>query len=249
LHDRWTLLKVAVGTEAPMKRSFETSDTFGMIQWLKDFADRKDAARIVFAYEASGQGFGLYDQLSDAGIECHVVAPTHLPHTTHRRKNKTDEKDAEMILDEVRAHVLAGRKLPTVWVPNPQTRDDREAVRLRLALGEQRTQIKNQIRSLAKRTRLKLPEWFSKSGNWSRRSVQWLRDVANRRARGFAAGNTCSFGQSAGLIRCVYRPVEDIGQDDRSTCQDQSLRQGVSQTEAAFGRGNVDSDGIFDRDR
>jgi transposase len=83
-----------------------------------------------------------------------------------------------MILDEVRAHVLAGRKLPTVWVPNPQTRDDREAVRLRLALGEQRTQIKNQIRSLAKRTRLKLPEWFSKSGNWSRRSVQWLRDVA-----------------------------------------------------------------------
>jgi hypothetical protein len=62
LHDRWTLLKVAVGTEAPMKRSFETSDTFGMIQWLKDFADRKDAARIVFAYEASGQGFGLYDQ-------------------------------------------------------------------------------------------------------------------------------------------------------------------------------------------
>jgi transposase len=178
LHDRWTLLKVAVGTEAPMKRSFETSDTFGMIQWLKDFADRKDAARIVFAYEASGQGFGLYDQLSDAGIECHVVAPTHLPHTTHRRKNKTDEKDAEMILDEVRAHVLAGRKLPTVWVPNPQTRDDREAVRLRLALGEQRTQIKNQIRSLAKRTRLKLPEWFSKSGNWSGRSVQWLRDVA-----------------------------------------------------------------------
>jgi transposase len=178
LHDRWMLLKVAVGTEKPIKRSFETSNTFGMIEWLKDFACRKGAARTVFAYEASGQGFGLYDQLRDAGIECHVLAPTHLPHTTHRRKNKTDEKDAEMILDEVRAHVLAGRKLPTVWVPDPQTRDDREAVRLRLALGEQRTQIKNQIRSLAKRRGLKFPEWFSNSGNWSLRSVQWLREVA-----------------------------------------------------------------------
>jgi transposase len=149
-----------------------------MIEWLKDFACRKGAARTVFAYEASGQGFGLYDQLSDAGIECHVLAPTHLPHTTHRRKNKTDEKDAEMILDEVRAHVLAGRRLPSVWVPDAQTRDDREAVRLRLSLGAQRTQIKNQIRGLAKRAGLQFPEWFSDSGNWSLRSVQWLREVA-----------------------------------------------------------------------
>jgi hypothetical protein len=34
LHDRWMLLKVAFGTEKPIKRSFETSNTLGMIEWL-----------------------------------------------------------------------------------------------------------------------------------------------------------------------------------------------------------------------
>jgi len=178
LHDRTMMLKVAVDQGEPVKRSFATAEPEKMIAWLQEFSEQHGATRIVFAYEASGRGFGLYDELSDAGIECYVLAPTHLPHTAHRRKNKTDEKDAEMILDEVRAHVLAGRKLPEVWVPDPQTRDDREAVRMRLQLGEQRTRIKNQIRGLAKRTGLEFPVWFSGGGNWSRRSVAWLRDVA-----------------------------------------------------------------------
>src|SRR5690606_25847815 len=106
------------------------------------------------------RGFGLYDALTEAGIECHVLAPTHLPRTPHCRKNKTDDKDAQMILDELRAHVLAGRKLPRVWVPDPQTRDDREPVRMRLSVAAQRTQVKNQIRTLAKRSQLEFPTWF-----------------------------------------------------------------------------------------
>ena len=178
LHDRSMFLKAAVGADKAVKKSFGTSQVSEVITWAREFSERHGASRIVFAYEASGQGFGLYDELTEAGIECYVLAPTHLPHTAHRRKNKTDEKDAEMILDELRAHVLAGRKLPAVWVPDPQTRDDREAVRMRLQLGEQRARIKNQIRSLAKRAKLTFPSWFTSGGNWSRRSVQWLRDVA-----------------------------------------------------------------------
>jgi transposase len=97
-----------------VRKTFASGDVESMIAWLGEFALRHDAPRIVLAYEASGQGFGLYDRLTDAGIECYVLALTHLPHTTHRRKNKTDDKDAEMLLDEVRGYVLAGRKLPTV---------------------------------------------------------------------------------------------------------------------------------------
>lgn len=178
LHDASMRLKMAAGSEKAVTKSFATADVPSLLSWMREFAARHDASRIVFAYEASGQGFGLYDALTDAGIECYVLAPTHLPHTTHGRKNKTDDKDAQMILDEVRAHVLAGRKLPAVWIPDPQTRDDREAVRMRLEVGAQRTRIKNQIRNLAKRSKLTLPTWFTKSGNWSKRSLQWLRNVA-----------------------------------------------------------------------
>ena len=145
LHDVSMLLKVAVGTKKPIKRSFLTSNVAGMIAWFTDFANRLGNERIVFATEASGQEFDLYDDVLDTRLECHVLATTHLSHTTHRRKNKTDEKDAQMILEKAGAYVLAGRALPSVWAPGPQTRDDRDPVRLRLALSEQRTQTRTRF--------------------------------------------------------------------------------------------------------
>src|SRR5689334_19181462 len=178
LHDTTTALMVADGPGTPVRKGFATANRAGMIEWMREFAVQRGAERIVFAYEASGQGFGLYDDLTEAGIECHVLAPTHLPHSAHSRKRKTDDHDALMILDEVRAHVLAGRKLPDVWVPDHQTRDDREAIRLRLDLAAQRTRVKNQIRNLMKRAPLAFPDDFSAAGEWSKRSVAWLRDVA-----------------------------------------------------------------------
>jgi transposase len=187
LHDVSLVLKVADGPGPSLRKGFLTARRAEMIEWIREYAAKRKAKRIVFAYEASGQGFGLYDDLTDAGIECYVLAPTHLPHTAHGRKNKTDDKDAEMLLDEVRAHVLAGRKLPTVWVPNLETRDDREIVRQRLDLATQRTRIKNQIRNLFKRWKLSFPDEFTTSGEWSRKSLQWLCDVA--------AGKTGSLGE------------------------------------------------------
>jgi transposase len=182
LHDSSLVLRVADGLGPSLRKDFLTARRAELIAWIKTHAAERGATRVVFAYEASGQGFGLYDDLTEAGIDCQVLAPTHLPHTAHSRKNKTDDKDAEMLLNEVRAHVLAGRELPSVWVPNPQTRDDREVVRLRLELAEQRTRMKNQIRNLAKRWKLAFPEWFTSSGNWSRKSLAWLQDVAAGKA-------------------------------------------------------------------
>lgn len=178
LHDAKMVLKIAVGTEEPMSRSWVTRDVEGLIDMLTELAQERGADRIVLAYEASGQGFGLHDQLAQAGIECHVLAPTHLPHTSRTRKTKTDSNDAMMLLDEVRAFVLAGRKLPSVWIPDQQTRCDRELIRSRLELAAQRTRIKNQIRNLAKRYQLMFPDWFTKTGDWSKKSIDWLEQVA-----------------------------------------------------------------------
>ena len=178
LHDVRMRLKLCCDQDPVVSKWWQTEDVDGLIQFVKSFAAERGAQRIVFAYEASGRGFGLYDRLQEVGIECHVLAPTHLPRTPHSRRNKTDDKDAQMILDEVRAHIFAGRKLPTVWVPDPQTRCDRELVRGRLELAEAQTRMKNQIRSLLKRNQCKVPDGFTKSGNWSKRSVAWLRAQA-----------------------------------------------------------------------
>lgn len=178
LHDVAMVLRVAVDRGEPVTKRFPTAKPEEAIAWIKEYAASRGAVRIVWAYEASGQGFGLYDALKKAGVECYVLAPTHLPHSSHTRKNKTDEKDAQLILDEVRAFVLAGRKLPAVWIPDERTRDDREIVRMRLSMAEQRTAIKNQISNLLKRAKLAWPDWARKGGEWSKRKLRWLRDLA-----------------------------------------------------------------------
>jgi len=174
LHEKNMLLKTAVGREKPHKRSF-SDDPGGrarMVAWLKKLGADAGAERIVFAYEASHLGFGLYDDLTGAGVECYVLAPTHLPKTPKNTRNKTDERDAQKIFEVVRGHVLAGNDLPAVWVPDPQTRDDREIVRARLDVREKATRVKAQIHSLLKRHDVRKPA--SVGNSWTRRHRAWL---------------------------------------------------------------------------
>ena len=143
-----------------------------MIRDLKRRAKAAGAAEVVFAYEASGQGFGLYDQLTDAGIRCYVLAPTKIARSQRQRSQKTDEKDAQQILELLRGFVLAGNPLPTVWIPNTQTRDDREMVRMRLDVGEKITTLKAQVQSLLKRNHLRRPKGRGKG--WTKLFWAWL---------------------------------------------------------------------------
>ncbi|MEM6468870.1 MAG: hypothetical protein AAF802_04825, partial [Planctomycetota bacterium] len=61
LHDRTMLLRYAVGTAEPQQLTYP-NDRAGkrrMISRLKSLAKKNNANRIVFAYEASGLGYGL----------------------------------------------------------------------------------------------------------------------------------------------------------------------------------------------
>jgi hypothetical protein len=65
LHDKTMLLKVACDrgpAETMSVRNTRTGRT-RMIADLKAWAKAAGGASILFAYEASGQGFGLYDEL------------------------------------------------------------------------------------------------------------------------------------------------------------------------------------------
>jgi transposase len=174
LHDESMLLKIAEGRNTPHVRSFENTSTGRkrMIEYLKKQAEAAGNARIVFAYEASGQGFGLYDELTNAEVECHVLAPTKIARSVRQKSQKTDEKDAQQLLELLRAYVLAGNALPTVWVPDRQTRDDRELVRMRLDVSDKSVSLKAQVQSLLKRNYLRRPKGSGKG--WTRRFWGWL---------------------------------------------------------------------------
>lgn len=178
LHDRSMLVRFCAGNSQPQQASF-ANDEGGrtkMIARLHQFAQEQRSPRIVFAYEASGQGYGLCDLLYDQGIECFVLSPTLLPKTPKGKKHKTDAKDAQMLLEQLRGHVLAGNPLPVVWTPPQRLRDDRELVRARIAAGDEMTRVKLEILSLLKRRGIAKPAWF-KCG-WTKRLVTWLGEVA-----------------------------------------------------------------------
>jgi len=152
LHDRTILLRVAVGRSKPFQLEFFNTckDRCKMITALKKTASTQGDGRIVFAYEASGLGHGLSDQLNDVGIECHVLSPNQLPKTPKSAKLKTDAKDAQMLLEQVRGFVLAGNSMPVVWTPPMQLRADRELVRGRVDVADEITRVKLKLKSFMK---------------------------------------------------------------------------------------------------
>lgn len=190
LHDKTMLLKIARGREVAEKVTLRNTSACRrrLIEQLHERARAAGGARVIFAYEASGQGFGLHDELTVANIECHVLAPTKIARSTQQRQRKTDEQDADQILQLLRGHVLAGNPLPTVWIPDAQTRDDRELVRARLDAAEKGVTIKVQIQSLLKRNRLTRPAQLKCA--WTKKASAWLRMVTRDAAVGAGTRDT-----------------------------------------------------------
>jgi transposase len=184
LHDETMVLKIARGREETEKVTVRNTSAARrrLIEDLRARARQAQGAQILFAYEASGQGFGLYDELTEAGIQCHVLAPGKIPHAAQRKRQKTDERDAEDILQLLRGHLMAGNSLPSVWIPTPQTRDDRELVRARLDAAEKWAAIKTQIKSLLKRNQLTRPGHLKCA--WTKKAFNWLRMVSRDPALG-----------------------------------------------------------------
>lgn len=176
LHDRSMLLCYSVGDSVPQLVAYRNNSDgrIKMLEKLQDLAREHDTERIVFVYEASGQGYGLSDLLHESGIECHVLSPTHLPTTPKSAKQKTDSKDAQMLLEQARGHVLAGNRLPVVWTPPQRLRDDRELVRARVDLSDEITRVKLQVLSMLKRRGIQKPTWYT--SRWSKLLVKWLRE-------------------------------------------------------------------------
>lgn len=180
LHDKSMLLKMDVAGNVLTKRWANRPERReAMVADLKRRGERIGAKRIVFAYEASGLGFVLWDELTAAGVECYVLAPTGMGNSRKHRQKKTDERDAQRVLEHLRAHLLARNELAAVWVPDKQTRDDREVTRMRLDLGCKVSVVKSQIRCLLKRNGVEPEEAPVKS--WTSGYIQWLEGLGGRR--------------------------------------------------------------------
>lgn len=208
LHDDSLVLQVSVGAEAPVLKKFGNNRVArsNMLRELRALAQRHSAERIVFAYEASGLGFTLHDELCQAGLECHVLAPSKLPNSAHHRKRKSDPQDALRVLQVLKAHELAGTDLPAVWIPSVQLRDDRELVRARLEIADKLTRAKTQIQSLLKRNGITRPQEMS---SWTLWHWEWLNELA------YCEELSGGPGLGAGTRRALLKLLREVGWFER----------------------------------
>ena len=206
VHDKNLIVEDAVGREKP-GRSQYGNDRDGRRRMLSHYRRRakaEDASRVVFAYEASSEGYGLYDDITDAGFECHVLAPTLIPRSPRHRKSKTDTRDTGAILEVLRGHILAGNTLPDVWIPDHRTRDDREVVRSRVDAATKRATIKAQVRFLLKRNRVRRPKEVGKS--WGKAYRSWLFKVTQGKGEKLGDGGRIA-------LWSFYRQVEMLDKE------------------------------------
>jgi transposase len=173
LHDNNLVLRTCIGRgrEQSLTYSNTKSGRQALIRKLKEDAAAGGCSRIVFAYEASGQGYLLHDELIEAGIECFVLAPTKIKRSEKDKKDKTDKKDSQRLLELLRGHFLAGNELPVVQVPTLQQRDDRELLRCRLGVSADLQKVKTQIKALLKRNAEHKPAEMKRS--------KWLQELAS----------------------------------------------------------------------
>jgi len=174
VHKKSIRVRYGVGQAKPVGKSWGGRKK-GRERLMTDMwreARRVGASRIVMAYEASSVGYVMRDEAMDAGIECHVLAPTKIKKSGQDHKKKTDDKDAIRIHEVVKNHILAGSAIPAVWVADEETRDAREVVRCRTDWGQKLTVVKCEIQSLLMRHGLEKPEGYE--SNWTKKHRRWI---------------------------------------------------------------------------
>jgi transposase len=123
---------------------------------------------VKVCYEAGGFGFGLYDDLTTAGIDATVIAPSMTPKRAGDRV-KTDRRDSENL-----ATKLAKRELTEICIPDITRRAHREIIRGYDQVKKERQRVMNQIKSFLTCQSKNPPSGIK--ANWSRKYVTWLKE-------------------------------------------------------------------------
>jgi transposase len=93
--------------------------------------------------EATGATQWFERLLGECGHELWVGDPAEI-RARRVRQQKTDERDAQHLLD-----LLMTNRFPRIWVPSPEERDARQLLQHRQKLVRMRTAVKNQLHGLA----------------------------------------------------------------------------------------------------
>ncbi len=143
--------------------------------------------------EATGGTRWFERLLAECGIELWVGHPGQI-RAAAPRKQKTDRRDAELLLD-----LLLEQRFPRLTVPTAEQRNLRQLVGHRHRLVQMQTRVKNQLQALAINEGLRL-----RRGLWTRKGQAQLQAELQRRGAVLDQAVEAA-AQSSPVVRCLRR--------------------------------------------
>ena len=136
------------------------------IEDLKVKLGSQDTYDIQCGYEAGCLGYSLYNQLTENGVNCVILAPSTML-TQQGKRIKTDKRDAHVI-----AQCLSYGTYHPVYVPTAEDDSVKEYIRMRKVHKDKFKEMKQRIGAFCMRKGLKYD-----GTSWSLKHLQWLRNL------------------------------------------------------------------------
>ena len=131
-------------------------------------------------YEAGFCGFWIHDRLTELGIHNIVVNPADVPTMSSEKLRKTDAVDSRKLAVSLRAKQLKG-----IYTPDSEALEIRSLIRLKNSITKDMTRQKNRIKSQLRYLGVEIPvEYLEPHSNWSKRFLNWLKQVGMRTPSG-----------------------------------------------------------------
>jgi transposase len=156
------------GRDGPQYRGEIKHEPKALKRWLKRLNDEFGGALLLFCYEAGPCGYGLYRQLTEAGHDCQVVAPSLIPKKPGERI-KTDRRDALKL-----ARLLRAGDLTAVWVPDTEQEAMRDLTRARDDMKGQERKARQQLNAFVLRHG---HPWPRGKTRWTQAHYNWLESI------------------------------------------------------------------------
>jgi len=122
-------------------------------------------------YEAGFCGFAAHRRLVELGIDSIVTNPGDVPTRNRERDRKRDPVDSRKLARE-----RQNGSLEAIYVPSRKQEDLRSLCRLRKALSDHSTRLKNRIKQHLYYRGIPIPP-HAELPHWSARFIAWLEDL------------------------------------------------------------------------
>jgi transposase len=169
VHKETIAVAVALpGRGEPQYRGEIAHEPKALGKWLERLNSEFGGAVLLFCYEAGPCGYGLYRQLTEAGHDCQVVAPSLIPKKPGERI-KTDRRDALKL-----ARLLRAGDLTAVWVPDTEQEAMRDLTRARDDMKGQERKARQQLNAFVLRHG---HHWPRGKTRWTKTHLNWLESI------------------------------------------------------------------------